>query len=174
MHSSIFPEWNHHYPDPVMLRHEINRMADSFVEVLLDDIPSQEIRGIYLKGSAQKDWDTPVDYVPEISDVDIHIKFSSDAHWRQFVGTVPQGMAIQRKVESLYLSKVAQPVHTPRPQLVIFNKMVHEIEYVESPRWTVKVLYGEEYPIADYSYPIHIRRGDCDRLTKDAAYERVP
>ena len=72
MQSSILPEWNHHYPDPGKLRHEINHMADSFVEVLLDDIPSQEIRGIYLKGSAQKEWDSPVDYVPEISDVDIH------------------------------------------------------------------------------------------------------
>ena len=170
MHSSILPEWNHHYPDPEMLRDEINHMADSFVEVLLDDIPSQEIRGIYLKGSAQKEWDTPVDYVPELSDVGIHIKFYSDALWPQYVGTVPQAMAIQRKVESLYLSKVAHPVHTPRPQLLVVNKIVDEIEFVESPRCTVRVLYGEGYPTADYSNPNHIRRGDCNRLTNDAAY----
>ena len=170
MYGSILPGWNAHYPDPQRLRHEINSIAESFVEVLLDEIPPREIRGVYLKGSGHKEWDSPIDYVPEISDVDIHIQFHDGAVWRQYMGTVPQAMGIQRKVESLYLSKLSEPLHMPRPQLMIVNKLMHELEFVHSRRRTVRVLYGEEYPIADYSDSDHIRRGDCDRLINDAAY----
>ena len=60
-------------------------MAESIVEALLDEIPPEEIRGIYLMGSGQKEWDSPIDYVPEISDVDIHIQFYSDTVWRQYI-----------------------------------------------------------------------------------------
>ena len=145
-------------------------MAESIVEALLDEIPPEEIRGIYLMGSGQKEWDSPIDYVPEISDVDIHIQFYSNTVWRQYIGTVPLAIEIQHKVEMLFLSKISKPLHTPRPQLLVINKMMHEFGFVYSPRHAVRVLYGEEYPIADYSDPNYSRPGDCDKLMNDEAY----
>jgi len=145
-------------------------MAESVVEVLLDEIPRGEIRGVYLKGSAHREWDSPIDYVPEMSDVDIHIEFYGDAVWRRYMGTVPQAIGIQREVEIRYFSKVSQPVHIPRPQLIIVNKLMHEVDFVHSPRRTVQVLYGEEYPLADYGDPDRIRRAECNRLLEAAVY----
>ena len=170
MFRPVLPEWDASYPDPARLRWEVDAMVDSFVEALLDQIPNEDIQGIYLKGFGQKEWDSPIDYVPEISDVDIHIQFYSDEAWRGHIGTFAQAMKINRKVEETYLSKIGEPLHTPRPQLIVVNKMVQEIEFIHSPRETVSVLYGEEYPLADYSTPDRIRRVECDRLLVDAGY----
>ena len=48
--------------------------------------------------------------------------------------------------------------------------MVREIEFVHAPRETVRALYGEESPLADYSDPDSIRRVECERLLADGAY----
>ena len=145
-------------------------MVDSFVEVVLDEIPNDEVQGMYLKGSGQKEWDSPIDYVPEISDVDIHVQFYEDDVWRRYLGTFDQAMKVHRGVERAYLSKIREPLHTPRPQLIVVNKMVQEIEYIPSPRETVRVLYGEEYTLADYSDPDAIRRVECNRLLAEGGY----
>ena len=170
MPETALPAWNAHYPDPQRLRHEANCMAESFAEVLLDAIPPDRIQGVYLKGSAQKPWDSPIDYVPEIGDVDVHIQFYADDASRHYLGTVPKAMEIQRQVEVRYRSKVDQPLHTPRPQLVVVNDFVRKQVFVHSPRSTARVLFGEEYPAADYSDPDSIRRTECSRLIEDAGY----
>ena len=71
--------WDNHYPNPNILKKEIKYMLDSFVEALLEIIPKKDIAGIYFKGSAIKEWASPLDYVPEISDIDIHLLFSDDS-----------------------------------------------------------------------------------------------
>ena len=165
------PTWDKRYPDPDRLRDEVERLAESFVEALLDSIPRSEVRGIYLKGSAKKRWDSPLDYVPEISDVDMHIWFHGDNTWRRHLGTLSQAMEVQRKVELRYRSKISQPLHEPRPQLIVMNKMMAKFDdFVFSPRSTVRVLFGEVYPLGDYSDKDRIRRGDCRRLIENAEY----
>ena len=69
-------------------------MAYSFVEVLLDLVPNEAVHGIYMKGSGLKEWDTPIDYVPEISDVDIHIQFYDDADWPGYLGTLDRAIEV--------------------------------------------------------------------------------
>lgn len=46
----------------------VTALADALVDRFGD-----RISHIWVKGSAQKRWDGPVDYVPELSDVDIHL-----------------------------------------------------------------------------------------------------
>ena len=145
-------------------------MVDSFVEVLLDEVPNHTIQAIYMKGSAQKEWDTPIDYVPEISDVDVHIQFYDDEDWPKYLGSLDQAIAVNRIVERAYLSRIPEPLHFPRPQLMVVNRLAQQIELVHSPRSTVRTLYGEEYPLADYNNPDAIRRVECDRLSTDAGY----
>ena len=65
-------------------------MAKCFRDELLHLIPEGEIRAIYLKGSAVKAWESPLDYVPEISDVDMHVWFRDDPSWSRYLGTVSQ------------------------------------------------------------------------------------
>ncbi len=67
------PSWPDDYPDKTALKREARAMAEAFAEALLAHVPSEHVAGIYWKGSAQKEWTTPIDYVPELSDVDIHV-----------------------------------------------------------------------------------------------------
>ena len=163
--------WDAHYPDPERLRHEVERVAELYVEALLEGIPKVAVRGIYLTGSANKQWDSPLDYVPQVSDVDLHVWFHDEHAWSRYLGSVSVAMEVQRQVELRYRADVNDPLHEPRPQLVVMNKMMAELsDLVFSPRSTVRVLYGEEYPESDYSDPDRIRRVDCGRLIEDETY----
>ena len=165
------PTWDSRYPDPDRLRQEVDCLAECYAEALLDSIPRSELRGVYLKGSAKKLWESPLDYVPEVSDVDMHVWFHGDDTWRSHLGILPQALDVQRKAELCYRAKIDRPLHEPRPQLIVMNKMVAELpDFVLSPRATVHVLFGEEYPEGDYGEPDRIRRADCNRLIADAEY----
>ena len=120
--------WSERYPSVAALRREVDALVESFVEVLLARVPADELRGIYLKGSAKKEWTSPVDYVPELSDVDIHVFFRDAADVERRLGSTEVALGIQSDVEERYLSKVASPVHFPRPQVVILNYVLQQPE----------------------------------------------
>ena len=103
------PCWNDGYPDPVRLRHEVSCMTEAIVETLLDRIPNDEIRAIYLKGSAKKRWDTPIDYVPEASDLDLHLWFHDDDGERTHIGRLDQALTIQQDIEAGYRARRQTP-----------------------------------------------------------------
>jgi len=166
----MIPSWNDYYLDRNVLKNEANCMVEAFVEILLEEIPQSDIEGIYFKGSAQKDWESPLDYVPELSDVDIHLLFSDDSLIEKNLGSTVKAMEIQSKVEARYFSKVPKPLHVPRPQLVILNQLLRDENYIPSPQNIVSVLYGKEYEKPDYSNPEKIRLIDCNRLISEEEY----
>src|SRR5687768_9127389 len=65
--------WTARHPDPARVRAEVEGMTDAYVAALLERLPREQIVGLYAKGSAVKPWDAPIDYVPELSDVDLHV-----------------------------------------------------------------------------------------------------
>jgi hypothetical protein len=138
--------WPDHYPSPISLRHEVECMVAAVVEVLLDPALSLGVTGVYLKGSAQKRWDSAIDYVPEVSDVDVHVLFGDEASIERGLGTVEQAMAVQSRVEDGYRAKVRDPIHMPRPQMVILNRLLRDTDYSPSPRHAVTTIHGEDYP----------------------------
>ena len=174
--SHATPNWDSRYPDRDTLRSEAVCLAECFRDELLALIPEREIRAIYLKGSVVKPWESPLDYVPEVSDVDMHVWFRDDAAWPRYLGTVSQALDVQKGVEARFAARVPLPLHEPRPQLIVMNKMMAEHEgFLHSPRSTVSVLYGEEYPEADYSDSAGIRRHDATQLVGEAAWvDRMP
>ncbi len=97
-------------------------------------------------------------------------------NWYKYLGTVPQALEVQRGVEARFAARVSRPLHEPRPQLIVMNKMMAEHEgFLHSPRSTVSVLYGEEYPEADYSDSAGIRRHDSNQLVDEAEWvDRMP
>ena len=169
------PCWNDGYPDPARLRREVSAMTEAIVEALLNNIPKDEIRAIYLKGSAKKRWDTPIDYVPEASDLDLHLWFHDDDGERTHIGRLDQALTIQQDIEAGYRARRPNPIHTPRPQIMIMNSMMRRPGYMHSPLATVKVLYGESYPAADYAAVDEIKRYKChDLLALADILERFP
>jgi hypothetical protein len=170
------PTWDARYPDRDRLRAEVECMAECFLEQLLSVIPEGEVRALYLKGSSKKAWESPLDYVPEVSDVDMHLWFHDDAAWRGYLGTVPQALEVQKGVEARFRARTAEPLHEPLPQLIVMNKLLADLDdFVYSPRSTVRVLYGEAYPQADYGDSDAIRRVDCKNLIENGKYvDAVP
>lgn len=162
--------WDEKYPEKKVLRKEITCMLEAFVGVLLEEIPESEIEGIYFKGSGQKEWDSPLDYVPEISDIDIHLLFSDDSVIEKYFQTTEQAIAIQSKVEKKYFSKTEKPVHVPRPQLVMLNPVLKEEDFVPSPRNTISVLYGKDYPEPDGNVLKRLSRIDCQHLMDEEEF----
>jgi len=163
-------EWNSDYTDKKVLKEEIDSMLEVFVEVLLEEIPKSEIEMIYSKGSAQKRWDSPIDYVPEISDVDIHILFYNESTIKKYLGSTSKAIDIQSKIETRYFSKKSNPIHLPRPQLMVLNLLMNEKDFIPTPKSAVSVLYGKVYPEPDYSNDEKIKSIDRNRLLSEEEF----
>jgi hypothetical protein len=168
----MIPSWTERFPDRSVLRREAESMALTFVDVLLEDLGRQEIEGIYLKGSAQKEWESPLDYVPELSDVDIHLLLVDGSPVLERLRDPGKGLELQSRVESVYCRENPTPLHMPRPQLILLNMLELEEDYIPSPLSTIRVLFGRDYPKGDYSQADLIRRMDCRRLAGEEGYLR--
>ena len=164
------PPWGPGYPDKTVLRHEVQCMANAFVEVLLEVVPKGRIEGIHFKGSAQKTWDSPIDYVPELSDVDIHVLFADDSDVERHLGTAEQAMQIQAEVEKRYFAELRDPVHVARPQLIVLNHLLKQADYLGSPKGSVTALYGPEPPEPDYDDLARVHDIAHRQLTELEAY----
>jgi hypothetical protein len=121
-------------------------MTDAFLDALFSVFPNHAIAGVYAKGSTQKDWDSPLDYVPELSDVDFHVLFADDAPGTRYFHSLPMGVAMQRLLEDGYKRRISHPVHVPRVQLVIANALYRQPDFAHSVPHTVTTLYGLPCP----------------------------
>jgi hypothetical protein len=142
--------WPNNYPSQDSLKREINAMASAVVEAICAQVPQQALYGIYLKGSANRDWDSPVDYVPEISDVDIHVWFREGAIIGAWQDDIEKALFFQENIENGYRARVPSPVHLPRPQIVILNELLQLPDYSPTPPQCITALVGQDYPIKSY------------------------
>lgn len=126
------------------LRKDINLMVETAKEVLLKNFKG-EIKGIYFKGSASKDWNSRIDYVPGISDVDMHVLFKKEKTFKDFSKDIWNVMRLSEKIEKSYLEKNKKPTHTPLLQLLSLNKLMKEENYVPSIKSSVKTIHGKKY-----------------------------
>lgn len=168
------PAWDDRYPDREVLRREVQAMREAFLTALFDAVPRSEIAGLYAKGSSLKPWDSPLDYVPELSDVDLHILFADEDGARRYIGTVEQALAVQAHTESLYRAAVPNPVHVPRIQLILANPLFQQPDFVPSPDHVVSVILGRPYPVWQPDPPA-LRRVDAQKLLDQEEYlAKVP
>lgn len=122
-------------------------MRDALVGALDARVPAGDVRGIYFKGSASKDWNAPCDYVPELSDLDLHVWFHEvqAAGWVARFEDTTFGLDFAQDAEDRFFTACPEPLHVPRPQLLILN-------HAMKGSWTrshVLVLRGEAYPGGD-------------------------
>ena len=126
---------------PDALRADIQAMAESWLWVLQAHLGEANVVGLYAKGSAVKDWDSPLDYVPEISDLDLHLRLDSDV--------LPLGietaLALRAAAEAEFAQRAPAATHHPRAGLVLINELEEDPAYVASPAGTVRTLRGPAY-----------------------------
>jgi hypothetical protein len=167
--------WDERYPDAAVLRREVECMVGAYVDALLRKVPESELAGVYFKGSAQKEWDSPLDYVPELSDVDVHVLFATDEGAAKYLGTPEQALELQAAAEAAYFAEVPRPVHVPRPQLLVLNNVVGAEDFMPTPRAAITVLHGRAY--AEDAPPDldKVKALDAKRLAGEAEYiKRFP
>lgn len=117
-------------------------MLVACVEALTATVPRNEVVSVYHKGSSNKRWDTLMDYVPELSDVDVHVLLADDSVAGTYLDPVDAGLGMQARLQPRFRELVPDPVHLPRLQLIVVNDLQKAPEYVPSPPATITPLIG--------------------------------
>lgn len=165
--------WDHRYPPQAILRQEIAAITDTFVTVLFTVLPRDAVAGIYAKGSARKPWDSPVDYVPELSDVDFHVLFSHDGEAER-PDSIETAMIMSRSLENEYRQRVPSPVHVPRLQVINANELHREPDFIYSAPNTVETLYGLPYPAPELNSAKSQAAARANLLSHDMFLRQLP
>ncbi len=158
------PHWDARYADPEELRAEVAAMVEAIVGALVECVPEPEIEGIYFKGSAKKEWDSPIGYVPELSDVDVHVLFADGSDAAGSSVSVEWALDVLARTEEGYSARCPAPIHVPRPQLVRLNDLLQQPDFAGSIPSTVDVLRGMPYPTTRLDDPQWLLKSDCARL----------
>ncbi|MHA2356206.1 MAG: hypothetical protein ACXADC_13580 [Candidatus Thorarchaeota archaeon] len=123
-------------------RHDIRMCLQSWIEVLRDEL-GDRIDYVYSKGSSMKNWDSPIDYVPVVSDVDIHILLKDDEDF--FYGCEERfdaAMRLSQRFEDRFFELEPEPLHFPRSQLIHVNRYKNEDSFVMPRVEDVQPLIG--------------------------------
>jgi len=93
--------------------------------------------GVYIKGSSQKAWDSPIDYVPELSDIDVQVLLADDTP----LTDLEAALAFQAEMEQRFRDRIPQPLHLPRPQIQLLRSRLEHY----TPSLGVQTLLGLPY-----------------------------
>ena len=128
------------------LQLEINVALDIWKNMLLEKFLA-ELEYIYAKGSSIKQWNSKIDYVPQISDVDIHVKVRDGVQCDLLKPSMELSRQIgsdyEKRFKKFFENQSIHFTHLPRIQLVLINKIKdteREIFY-QRPQ-DVKIIYG--------------------------------
>jgi hypothetical protein len=135
------PPWDDGYPSKAQLRLEVSMMLESVVEALLGQLGEGAFVGIYAKGSALKPWDSPLDYVPELSDLDVQLLLRDP----DLLDDLERALAVQADLERRFFRRAPRPLHLPRPQIQVINRFLESPTFSPSPAPVVQTLFGRPY-----------------------------
>jgi hypothetical protein len=144
---------------------EARRDVDTAIEVwwqLIHERLSDRIDYAILKGSGIKEWESPVDYVPVISDIDIHVgtKEGMPLFPKNRDGFL-YSLETTRLYEKMFKEKRPDHLHIPRPQIMVVEE--NRGEWLPESLGEVKPLYGE-VPLKPDESLESLRARDLDML----------
>lgn len=143
-------------------------MRAAYLETILEVIPRVALRDVFFKGSAFKAWDDLVDYVPELSDVDIHVWFEDDDGFDKTFPTLEATLEFSAKAEARFFAACPKPLHVPRVQLIALNWLLTYESFVSNPAGNPHSHFGLQYPNAQTMDPDVIRATDSQNLIEQA------
>lgn len=153
---------------PAEYRLEVDAMKAAYLETILEVIPRVALRDVFFKGSAFKPWDDLVDYVPELSDVDIHVWFEDDDGFEKTFPTLEAALEFSAKAEARFFAICPKPLHVPRVQLIALNRLLTYESFVSNPAGNPYSHFGLEYPSGQNLDPDVIRATDLQNLIEQA------
>ncbi len=134
-------------------RHDIRMCVQAWIEILRDEL-GERIDYVFSKGSSMKNWDSPIDYVPILSDVDIHILLKDDADFfSECEERFEAAMRLSQCFEDRFFELEPEPLHFPRSQLIHVNRYKNEDWFIIPRAEDVQPLIGhpqkEQLPSVD-------------------------
>ncbi len=131
---------------------------------VLNEMFGNHILCAYAKGSAVKNWDTPIDYVPIISDLDIHVLFSeSQSLFDSSSSEFEQALDISKQYEIAFNKIRPKSLHTPRSQVISLNRLKQVVEYVPPRKKDARLILGS-FPDVGYPSSDVIRQIDLNQI----------
>ena len=147
-------------------------MGEAYLEALLERSEPGAVTGVYLKGSALKPWDSAIDYVPELSDVDVHVRFATWPDGARGLASVRGAALLTRSASSAFQRRHPRASHRPRPQLLVVNELERQPRYMPSPASTVETLFGDPYPESTRAAYLQVVPNDRSNFLADADFVR--
>jgi hypothetical protein len=144
-------------------------MQEAILETLSALTPTSNMVGVYAKGSGVKPWDSPLDYVPELSDVDVQVLLQDESQFK----TLDTAIEFQERLERLFKQRVPRHLHYPRPQVIFVKERWSSPTFTPSPESVVKVLYGKPYGQAHPLQEPHILQTDLGKLLQASEFLRT-
>ena len=145
--------------------HEARKDVDTAIKVwknIINNRLSDIIAYSYVKGSAIKKWDSAIDYVPIISDIDIHIGTIKN---QPLFPKNHEGFQYSLKTTELYEKHFQElrpdSLHIPRLQIVLINEQQHFMLPEKTDH--IKLLSGE-IPFREEESENECRKRDLESL----------
>lgn len=154
-------------PDYSELLEKAKEDTQCAMEVWADILPKffgSRLEYVYAKGSALKSWDSHIDYVPTISDVDIHIGLKDDEPlFGNTTNDFDKAVDISRQCEDEFLRRRPEHLHVPRMQVIETRFLIGNEKYTPPRPQDIQNLYGEPL-LLELPTPDVIRAGDLERI----------
>lgn len=160
------------------LKFEVEFAIEIWKDLLLEKFQN-ELDYIYVKGSAVKQWKSKIDYVPQISDVDMHVKVKSGLDSELLHPSIETSRELSKEYEKRfkkYFTDLQQvPIHLPRMQLVFINRIIdNNLKFVFPRKKDVRIVYGRPIFPPEESHD-YVRQDDKAALqTLQTTLEKIP
>jgi hypothetical protein len=158
------------YSDMMERAREDTQCAMEVWKEVLQETLGPRLENVYAKGSANKVWESHIDYVPTISDVDIHITLKDDKPlFGPYSNDFDSAVVISRRCEEEFLRRRPDYFHIPRMQVIETHFLKANRKYTPPRPKDILVLYGA--PVFQKPpKPKAIQEGDLERVVEEKEY----
>ncbi|MGY5857987.1 MAG: hypothetical protein RTU63_01360 [Candidatus Thorarchaeota archaeon] len=138
---------------------------------ILPEILGSRLESMTTKGSATKPWDSHIDYVPVLSDVDIHITMKKDKPlFGSYSEDFEKAVEISKQCEEEFIRRKPDYFHIPRMQVIETHHLKQHVRYTPPRLQDIEVLYGEPKIPKRKPKPDTIREGDLENIIELKEY----
>lgn len=122
-------------------RKEVDSCLDIWKEIFEKNY-SKSLEYAYAKGSATKHWDTYIDYVPVLSDVDIHLKVNKHSNFLGDDNSFHESVNISEMYETTFLEQNQNNFHLPRTQVIKIDDIVDKVNFIQPRETSIVPVFG--------------------------------
>lgn len=130
------------------LKQEVQSAFNICAELLIE-FHGDNLSYIYSKGSANKPWESLIDYVPLVGDIDLHYGVYDDKKLFNMDNPRKASLGVTLEYENRFNQENPDKIHIPRTQIMCVNIFENTaVQFVHSLSTSVKMLFGEfpQYP----------------------------